>query len=195
MMNAKGGMTRTQAWEAAMPLARQSARKLARLAPHAAEDILSAAHEGVALAWQSWDPQKGPWAPWAVRYLKEYASRETTRAASVVTTNYDDRAKRPVLGDVGVIRTDADGHETNLADRDVGGAGAFEARVELAEVADRAAKAIAAMSPLRAKVAQAVWQQRMLGDATHAEVADAAGVSRMTVIKVENQLRAALRAE
>ena len=98
-MNSKGGLVRAAAIAAAVdtvyPKARNRWLRSVRRAGSDGESMfMGGAYEGITLAWESWDPARGPWEAHAFAYAAEYGIRALTLESSVVSTNSSRRKLR-----------------------------------------------------------------------------------------------------
>lgn len=184
----KGGLNRNAAIAAGMKLAQTAAKKLYRYTKgaDAQADVLSAAYEAVVLAWQSWQPEKGPWEAHAYVYAAEYAKRESNKSKSVVTGSYADAKARTIQRDVVDPKVVMSGAVPS-----------FERECEEAEAMrdlyERVQGAMRAMPSSQQRVAYALVESGLLrgDDLPVKDIAATYGVSRQTIYNVRDKMLAA----
>jgi len=98
-MDSKGGLVRAAAIQAAVKSVYPKAlgrwiRSVRRAGSDGESMFMGGAYEGITLAWESWQPERGPWEAHAYAYACEYGRRALTLESSVVSTNYSRRKLR-----------------------------------------------------------------------------------------------------
>jgi hypothetical protein len=98
-MDSKGGLVRAAAISAAVKSVYPKAlgrwiRSVRRAGSDGESMFMGGAYEGITLAWESWQPERGPWEAHAYAYACEYGRRALTLESAVVSTNYSRRKLR-----------------------------------------------------------------------------------------------------
>ncbi len=198
----KGGMTKAAALALAVSkVARKAANHWGSAARSvgAMDDAYSGALEGICLAWEAWNGEGGEamWLVAARRYAQEYAVREVNKARSVVSTNYSRKDKRRKETDDRMVYVNDDGEEVERAFTDDAATpeDTCAAREELAALYTRLNEVAESLSPVAKTVAPDLIKRLMSGDdgETLLTIATRHGVSRQTLMRVDADLREALR--
>lgn len=169
-----------------------------------ADEALSAAYEGVTLAWGSWDPDRGPWEAHAAAWAKAYVMREIQKYRSVVTTNY---GRRTAAFDGALLVTGRDnddkafdktaglGCSAHVASTGESGADDIvDARRALAQVHGRLQMAAKRLTGAEGAMAEDIVARILAGDDGEPLAAIAArhGYTRQSAYRAEWKLREAL---
>lgn len=193
----KGGQSKSVAMVEGLRIAESEARRMGRLTRSsvAREDVLSGAYEGVVLAWKSWDPERGPWAAHARVYAREYAKRELNKSRSVVQTCYADNTKRTAQQDAGLVMFDAEDGWVDMDVRDdtTSVEDRCAASLDLQRLYRRFVEVASKLPETQRPIAKSLIEDRYMAENLSVdEIAQAHGVTRPTVYKVEKALRAAV---
>lgn len=185
----KGGLMRAAAIAAAMVVAKKAtgrwmskARKMG-----VADDILSAAYEGIVHAWETWEAEQSGWEAHAYRWADAYAAREMDKHHSIVQSNYSRHDKRSA-GDTGLVNDD--GTAMDLTD-DGSVASQCETRMDASRLYRVYAEKV---RPTLDGAAAAMADDLMTGEEAAGTVAQKHGYSRLTGYRAEERIHAALRA-
>lgn len=203
----KGGVSKDMAFVEGVRIAQQVARswRMAATRVGCADEAVSAALEGVTLAWESWVPERGPWAAHAAAWAKAYVMREIQKYRSVVTTNY---ARRTAAFDGALLVTGKDNdHKYDVAERftcsahveatgESGADDVVDARMALARIQTRLQEAAKGLSGAEGAMAGDIVARILAGDDGEplADIAARHGYTRQSAYRAEWKLREVLSA-